>query len=101
MVKYPALFNKFSRLADIPESEWQYLEALFSPMHFKKNDHLLRAGDKTDSMYIIVKGLTRSYFIDQEGKEFNKIFLAESEVASAYVELLNNIPARLSIQALE
>jgi CRP-like cAMP-binding protein len=52
-------------------------------------------------MYLIVKGLTRSYFIDPKGNEFNKIFLAELDIASAYVELLNNIPSRLNIQALE
>lgn len=101
MVKYPHTYNKFKELSDIPESEWTHLEQFFTPMTFKKNEHLLRAGDTSENMYFIVKGLTRSYYIDQDGKEFNKIFLAENEVASAYVEILMQIPARLNIQALE
>jgi CRP-like cAMP-binding protein len=97
----PILKSKFNSLAPIPESEWNHLLSLLTPMKFKKGDHILHAGDETDSMYIITKGLTRSYYIDFNGKEFNKIFLAENDIASAYVELLNKIPSRLNIQALE
>ena len=97
----PVLKSKFNKLAKVPETEWNHLLSLLTPMKFKKGDHILRAGDDTDSMYIITKGLTRSYYIDFNGKEFNKIFLAENDIASAYVELLNQIPSRLNIQALE
>jgi len=100
-MKFPVLNASFNRLAPIPDSEWLFLESFFIPMKYKKGDHLLNAGDETDSMYIIQKGLTRSYYIDHNGKEFNKIFLSEGDIASAYVELLNNIPSRLDIQALE
>ena len=101
MVKYPHTYNKLKELADIPESEWLHLEQFFTPMTFKKGDHIVRAGDTSENMYFILSGLTRSYYIDQEGKEFNKIFLAEGEVACAYVEILMGVPARLNIQALE
>lgn len=101
MSKFPLLKEKFTKLAQIPEDEWIFVESLLTPLSINKNDHLLSAGDATDSMYIIESGLTRSYFIDSEGKEFNKIFQAEGEIASAYVELLNKIPSRLYIQALE
>lgn len=101
MSKYPLLKDKFTKLALIPEEEWKYVESLFQELSFNKNEHLLNAGDVTDSMYLILEGLTRSYFIDSEGKEFNKIFQAEGDIASAYVELLNQIPSRLNIQALE
>lgn len=101
MVKYPQMLKKFNMLAEIPESEWEHLESLFTTSSFKKNQHLVEAGDATNNMFIITKGLTRSYYIDLEGKEFNKIFLAEYEIASAYVESLKNIPSRLYIQALE
>lgn len=101
MVKYPHTYNKLKELADIPESEWLHLEQFFTPISFKKGDHIVRAGDTSENMYFITQGLTRSYYIDQEGKEFNKIFLAEGEVACAYVEILMKVPARLNIQALE
>ena len=101
MVKYPQMLKKFNMLAEIPESEWEHLESLFTTSSFKKNQHLVEAGDATNNMFIITKGLTRSYYIDLEGKEFNKIFLAEYEIASAYIESLKNIPSRLYIQALE
>ncbi len=101
MIKFPKLHTSFNSLAPIPNEEWEYIEQFFNPIKYKKGDHLVRSGEKTDSMYIIQSGLTRSYYIDKNGKEFNKIFLSEGEVASAYVELLKDIPARLDIQALE
>ncbi len=44
MVKYPRIYSKFKELAEIPESEWCHLEQYFSPMSFKKNDHIIHAG---------------------------------------------------------
>lgn len=101
MVKYPHIYSNFKQMADIPEEEWLHLEEHLTSQTFKKNDHIIRAGDKTDKFYLIQSGLTRSYYIDNEGKEYNKIFLSDNEIASAYVEILKDIPARLNIQALE
>lgn len=101
MAKYSALYEKTNELTQVPISEWEYLETLFSEVKYKKNDHLLRSGDYGEYMYFIQSGLTRSYYQDHEGKEYNKLFLSTGEVASAYMEMHKKIPARLSIQALE
>jgi CRP-like cAMP-binding protein len=100
-MKYDEIYQQLKKLAPIPDEQWNHFETLLTPLSFNKGEYLVRAGEKSECMYIIIKGLTRSFFIDYEGKEFNKIFLAENDFASAYVELLNDIPARLSIEALE
>lgn len=88
-------------MAPIPESEWEFVESHFVNFKYSKGDHLVRSGDDTEYIYFIESGLARTYFIDKQGTEFNKIFLAENDIASAYVELLNGTKARINIQALE
>ena len=100
-MKYELLYNKFRELADISAKEWEHLESKFSHKKFKKNEYLLEAGSEPRFMNIILSGLTRSFYIDHNGKEFNKIFFSQGDIASAYVEMLSKQPSRLSIQALE
>ena len=88
-------------MADISIEEWEHLETKLNPKKFKKGEHLIEAGAEPRYMNIILSGLTRSYYIDLNGKEFNKIFFTQGDIASAYVEMLTNQPARLCIQALE
>jgi CRP-like cAMP-binding protein len=101
MVKYSALYKEVNKRTQVPEDQWLFLETLFQESTYSKGDHLLRSGENTEYLYFIRSGLTRSYYQDSGGKEYNKLFLSDGEVASAYMEMHRNIPARLSIQALE
>jgi CRP-like cAMP-binding protein len=100
-MKYPELYNNFKSLASIPEEEWLHIEPLLTPKSFKKDEMLIHEGEDNEFLYLIVKGLTRSYYVHPDGKEFIKIFLAENDIASAYVELLKGIPSRINVQAME
>lgn len=101
MANYSQLYAAINSFTPVPKEELEHLESLLLESSFQKNDHLLRAGDKSEYLYFIIEGLTRSYYQDPEGKEYNKLFLSNGEVASAYMEMHKKIPARLSIQALE
>jgi len=67
----------------------------------KKGEFLLRKGEASDSIYVVVEGCLRSYLVDKKGKEHTIQFAQESCTIGDYENLQENSPAILNIGALE
>lgn len=46
---------------------------------FAKNDVLLNIGDSQNYIYLIVKGIVRSYYLDLNGNDMTKTFMKEND----------------------
>lgn len=57
---------------------------LFSFVQFESNKQIIRMGEKSNSMYLILKGLVRAFYIDENGSEITKCFAKENEWAGFY-----------------
>ncbi len=62
-------------------------------------DHFVHQGMCNSDIAFIYTGLFRAYFVTEEGKEFIKYFLSDSDVMASGMEPGNE--SRVSIQALE
>lgn len=94
-------FNALNEITAIPESELEYTEKFIETKTFKKNQHLVRAGERLDSYYFICNGLVRFYYLCRDGKEFNKHFAMENDFAGSIATKVLGIPSIYGIQALE
>ncbi|MBN1305578.1 MAG: Crp/Fnr family transcriptional regulator [Anaerolineales bacterium] len=88
-------------LADIPEGEWLHLLQQISERRFEKSQYLLQAGDVAENFYFIHQGLVRFFYSTVDGKEFNKHFAMEGQMAGSFQSLVLNAPCGFFIQALE
>ncbi|HXB39755.1 MAG TPA: Crp/Fnr family transcriptional regulator [Bacteroidia bacterium] len=66
-----------------------------------KGDILLRKGEPSNHLYVVIKGCLRSYFIDKKGKEHIVQFAQEGCTIGDYESLIKDTPAVLNIAALE
>lgn len=66
----------FKRLP-LTESACQPLLAFTQLQHFSRNAPLVRAGERWESLYLVTNGILRMFYIDADGREFNKAFFAE------------------------
>jgi len=66
------------------EETAQQVSQLFSFVQFENNTQLIRMGEKSDSMYLILKGIVRAFYIDENGVEITKCFAKENEWAGFY-----------------
>ena len=64
-------------------------------------DMLVCAGDRAESIYLVVAGLLRLFYLSPDGKERNKAFFGPGEITGAISAILTQGPAPFSIQALE
>ena len=95
------LKSSLIKLADIPGSEWEQLLQHLSGRSFEKQQYLIRAGDVAENFYFIHRGIVRFYYSTADGKEFNKHFAIEGQMAGSFHSLVLNAPSGFFVQALE
>ena len=90
--------EKFSRLT---EAAWDDLSRLFRLLNLSKGGHIVSPGDATSGLYFVCSGLLRYYYIAEDGKEWNKAFIAENTLTASFSEDFLGYPSPYGIQALE
>lgn len=67
---------------------------------FPKGQTLINCNERGDSMFFIVKGLVRGYYLD-DGKEVTNWFAQESEFATCFYSFITNTSSFEIIETLE
>jgi CRP-like cAMP-binding protein len=101
IMKYLDMFQAFNEFLPIPEKDWESLESELTEVHLKKGEHYIRPGQECHHYAIIIKGLFRLYYVDNDGKEFIKVFRFENQPLAPYAEMIQRIPSRTFIEAME
>lgn len=100
-MKHEKLFNFYRQLVPLSQEEWLYAEGLMSFKKLKKGEKLIEPGDDCSTYSIVLKGLFRLYYIGADGREYIKVFRKENELLAPYAEMLQSIPSRTFIEAME
>ncbi|MFZ5469873.1 MAG: Crp/Fnr family transcriptional regulator [Myxococcota bacterium] len=77
------------------------IAALVTRATFPRDAWLLRAGDRAEWCHLVISGLVRELYVDDDGVEHTRCFLAEGAVTGSLLDLLSSGPAVTWIQALE
>ncbi len=85
----------------LDEAQWQQFAALFSVRLEAANTHLLLPGDKVYELLFVTSGLLRFYYVDGEGNEANKAFIAEDTFAGPLASSMLDLPVIYGVQSLE
>ena len=95
------LFALLRSLAPVPADALAALERLLVARSFPRDGWLLRAGERAELSFFIVRGLVREYYTDREGTEHTRTFLTEGQLTGSLIDLISGAPAVTWIQALE
>jgi CRP-like cAMP-binding protein len=102
-VKYPHVLEFYnSELGlELTETDWLELESVAFEREIPKKDFLCQANEDFQYISILLDGLFRIYFINEDGRQFTKQFHRPYEVVAPYSEILQYIPTRSYIEALQ
>jgi CRP-like cAMP-binding protein len=81
--------------------ETSILQSLFSYKKFRKNQYILQQGDIARYETFVVKGMTRTYEVDDKGQEHVLFFGPEDWWVGDLYSFLANEPSRYNIDCLE
>lgn len=74
--------------------------AAASEITLKKNDVLIRIGDKSSYIFFVVSGILRDYYIDDDGNDVTRFFSCEGGLCGGE-SLISNEPSAICTEALE
>jgi CRP-like cAMP-binding protein len=83
------------------EGELEILKSLFSYKKFRKNQYLLQEGNISGHEIFVIKGLTRTYEVDDKGQEHVLFFGPEDWWVGDLYSFLSETPSRYNIDCLE
>lgn len=98
---FELLYNKISAITPIRREEFDSFKTLFAPKKLRKRQYFLQEGDVCKYQAFVVKGIMRSYTIDEKGSEHILQFASEGWWATDLSSYLTADPSFLNIDALE
>ncbi len=90
----------YNHLSEMDDSEWLKLKGIATLKKFKKNEFFFVPGNAPSDFAVVMKGVFRHYYIDNEGKEWVKSFTSTLGLCGPHSEFLQKIPVRTYIQAI-
>jgi len=97
MTELKAYFNAISPLT---EHTWDTILPLFNEGILAKNEFFSTTNEISRKIAFLKSGVVRAFFINNEGKEYNKQFFVGQSIIGAYSSLLTGQTNRITQQAL-
>lgn len=89
-----------NQISDLSEDTFNVVQECFKPLELKKKEFFIKEGRHAKQIGFLKKGIVRAFFVNNEGKEYNKQFFVGPSIIGAYTSLLTNQPNKIGQQAL-
>jgi len=94
------IINFINDIGGASDTSQKKLLALINYKELKKGDPIAHIGDIPNDIYILKKGVIRSFFIDDNGKEYIRHIFTPIRATGALGAMILNKPSRLSYDCL-
>jgi CRP-like cAMP-binding protein len=91
------LKNHIAKSAKLSDNEFDDFFSRFTTETYKKGDHIIKAGDRIDCEYFVVKGCIKTFYINDNEKMFVLQFAMPECWASDYSALYSGTRATIGI----
>jgi len=96
-----ALINYLKKRKTLCEDEIMFLNQVFEKKIIKENEILLKKGDICNHIFFIEKGILKTYFTNDLGKEAINGIAIENNFCTSVASFINQTPSSENIKALE
>jgi len=95
------LKDYFNSISNLKESTWDKILPFFIEDKLIKNQYFVEENKIAHQIAFLKTGVVRAFFINQEGKEYNKQFFVGQSIIGAYTSLLTGKVNLIAQQALK
>ena len=85
----------------LDEYQWSLLASIFQVKTLKNKEYAALPDSEIHEILFVGEGLLRFYYIDEEGAESNKAFIAENDFACPVASAILRLPIFYGVQAIE
>lgn len=101
MLMSDLLLNNLTKYIRLTEEEKQIVLSHFTTKTFRKHQYILQEGDVTRHETFVVRGLTRTYEVDDKGQEHVVQFGVEDWWVGDLYSFLTETPSKYNIDCLQ
>jgi CRP/FNR family transcriptional regulator, anaerobic regulatory protein len=94
------LRRHIEEIAPLNDEEFAYVKTFFSSKRVRKNQYLIHEGDEVKHEFIVVSGIFKVFYVDEDGKEHILQFAQENWWMSDYVGYFKQQPATMFVECL-
>jgi CRP-like cAMP-binding protein len=94
------LKDYFNAISKLNESTWDRIFPFFKEDTLLKNEYFAKDNKTARQIAFLKTGVVRAFFINQEGKDYNKQFFVGQSIIGAYTSLLTGNVNLIAQQAL-
>jgi len=95
------LRKHIEEIISVSDEEFDYIKTFFTLKRVKKHQYLVQEGDQVNFEYLIMSGIFRMFYLDDEGKEYIVQFAGENWWMADYQAYFNGKQATLHITCME
>jgi len=88
------------KYCSLSSEAWEEVNGLFKPASLHKGAIFVREGKVEKQVAFQLSGVSRTYFVSPDGKEYNKAFNLANCFIGAYTSLISGEVNKVNIQAL-
>jgi CRP/FNR family transcriptional regulator, anaerobic regulatory protein len=91
------LRKHINEIIPISDDEFEFIKTFFTIKKVLKNQYLINQGDEVKYEYIIMSGIFRVFYLDENGNEHIIQFATENWWMSDYISYFNKKPANMYV----
>jgi CRP-like cAMP-binding protein len=95
-----SFLNFIARHSNLDPKELSLLLKLFKLKKYENKAHIINPTEENNSIFYIISGLARYYYLTDDGKEWNRAFLSEDMMSTSFSKDLGWVEP-YGIQAIE
>ncbi len=92
---------RLSKLSGISLAEFSIVAPVVKMIELGVGEHFILPGESSQKMAITLKGLLKTYYILENGKEHISHFAQEGSFVGVYTDMLKKVPSTGTIEAIE
>ena len=100
-IEIESLKKAINAITPMSDFDFEILLPLLQKRSIKKGDYILKEGEISKTIFFLINGLVRMYFIDFEGNDISYRFTSTNRFFVDYQSLLTQQPSHYFLQALQ
>lgn len=100
MKPFEEIYQLINNISELSDETWKLLIKNAQKVTLKKDEYFVQYDEVAKEIGILTKGIVRSFYVTDEGKEYNKTLFAAPNIIGSYVSLITGEPNKLPQQAL-
>lgn len=94
------LRKHIEEITPLNEEEFEYVKTFFTVKRVRKGQYLVHEGDDVKYEYLVLSGIYRVFYVDQDGKEYIVQFARENWWMTDYTAFFKQTNARMFVECL-